>query len=251
MIHRLASLPMYDWAEARRDNDMIWTAVADTLAAEGVDRPDELIHTEPGDDHWLDPRLLLSQTCGYPYATRLRGKVTLVATPVYDAPGCNGATYSSAVVVRRDEGTHDLHGTRRLRFAFNSRDSLSGYRCLTPTIGEPGGFFAGLLESGGHRMSAQWVAEGRADIAAIDCVCWHMLQRVETSVTDQLKVLQWTKPLPALPFISRAGLDESQTLMLYRALERGIGAVRDLLNLLPLVGVEPARGERYAALTSL
>lgn len=38
---------------------------------------------------WEDARLLLAQTCGYPYMKSLRTQgIQLIATPVYGAPLC-------------------------------------------------------------------------------------------------------------------------------------------------------------------
>jgi hypothetical protein len=55
---------------------------------------------------WTDPRLLLAQTCGYPYVMALKEKgIRVVATPLYDAPHCEctgtAATSSSAVADNR------------------------------------------------------------------------------------------------------------------------------------------------------
>jgi hypothetical protein len=43
-------------------------------------------------DHWVEPHLLLSQTCGYPLRYVLKDHVRLVATPCYAAPGCEVAS---------------------------------------------------------------------------------------------------------------------------------------------------------------
>ena len=62
------------------------------------------------------------------------------------------------------------------------------------------------LQSGGHRLSALAVAEGRADIAALDAVTHAMLQEVEPKVAG-LRVVALTDPTPGLPYISGAGQD--------------------------------------------
>ena len=46
--------------------------------------------------------MFFSQACGYPLITSLAGKVSLLATPCYDAPGCEGPDYCSLVIVRGD-----------------------------------------------------------------------------------------------------------------------------------------------------
>ena len=60
------------------------------LSEELTDAPKALDETVRYDEAWLRPDLMFAQTCGYPYVRHLRGKVQLVATPVYDLPGCDG-----------------------------------------------------------------------------------------------------------------------------------------------------------------
>ena len=44
----------------------------------------------PHEAVWRDPGLVLSQTCGFPFSTRLRGMVRLVGTPIYDVRRLRG-----------------------------------------------------------------------------------------------------------------------------------------------------------------
>ena len=75
-----------------------WAGLRRHMAAAGLsDLPDDPIVPDDLRAHWRDPDLLLSQTCGYPFASDLAGQVQLVATPCYDAPGCHGPTYTSFV----------------------------------------------------------------------------------------------------------------------------------------------------------
>ena len=100
---RLASLAMY------RDPPVIagatrglWAYLSGRLRAAGMaDVPEALDEAVAHDAAWRDPRLLLAQTCGYPLMTQLRGQVRMVATPVYDHPGCESALNGSFVIVRK------------------------------------------------------------------------------------------------------------------------------------------------------
>jgi len=76
-MRRLASLAMYRdppvIAEATRE---LWTYVGGRLRAAGLaDVPEALDEGLAHDAAWRDPRLLLAQTCGYPFMTQLRGQV--------------------------------------------------------------------------------------------------------------------------------------------------------------------------------
>src|SRR6266540_2865807 len=109
---RVASLPMYDWPEIAWASDALWKAIAVRLNAAGVASPEKLDRWRSSDAIWRDPGLVLSHTCGYPFSTRLRGIVRLVATPIYDVFGCEGAYYSSIIVVRADEPGERLADVR-------------------------------------------------------------------------------------------------------------------------------------------
>ncbi len=226
----IASLPMYDWPEVRRETNAFWLVLRDHLLEAGFETPAGLLRSSTDSDAWLDPNLLVSQTCGYPFATRLRGKVTLLGTPQYRVEGCEGATYSSAIVVARGNGAAASEMARAQRFAYNSRDSLSGYRCLVPLVGAPDQYFEQTVASGGHRESARMVADGRADIAAVDAVCWSLFKRFEPDAARRLRVLRWSDKFPALPFITNGFWPQGPLERLRRVLRQG-GETRAAENL--------------------
>ncbi len=87
----VASLPMYDWPQIEAANDALWAAIANSLRAQGVEAPRKLARGGDLTADWRNPRLLFSQTCGYPYVKHLRGEVALIATPEYAFAGCEGA----------------------------------------------------------------------------------------------------------------------------------------------------------------
>ena len=103
------------------------------LAGHGVPAPAALDRRADYASVWREPGLVLSQTCGYPYATALRGRVQLVATPAYRAAGCDGARYCSMLLVRADDPAQALADLRGRRVAFNATDSQSGHNaCARP-----------------------------------------------------------------------------------------------------------------------
>lgn len=57
------------------------------------------------------------------------------------------------------------------------------------------------METGGHRASVVAVAQGRADVAAVDCRSWAMAQRFEPAARA-LAVVGWTARHKGLPFIT-------------------------------------------------
>jgi ABC-type phosphate/phosphonate transport system substrate-binding protein len=218
---------MYDWPEVRWAHDALWSAIAAQLEAAGIPAPKLLDRSRPSEDVWRDPGLVLSQTCGYPYATRLSAHLLrLVATPVYDVEGCAGPLYSSAIVVRRGEGGGNLSDFTGRKFAFNSDDSLSGYVAPRAEMRsarlDPAVFT--WIETGGHRESVRAVASGAADIASIDSVCWALAHDHEAEAVSKLRVLAWTPKRPSLPFVSARAADAVRLGKLRVALAGAIAA---------------------------
>jgi ABC-type phosphate/phosphonate transport system substrate-binding protein len=195
---------MYDWPEVRWAHDALWSAIAGRLRAAGVEAPATLDRSRSPDDIWADDGLILSQTCGYPYATRLRSQVRLVGTPIYDVEGCDGPLYSSAIVVRRGESGVSLSDFLGRPFAFNGRESLSGYVAPRVAMREAGLDPKSFLwnETTSHRASVRAVADGLSDIASIDAVCWALAKEHEPKAARRLKPIAWTPKRPGLPFVT-------------------------------------------------
>ncbi|MER8633120.1 PhnD/SsuA/transferrin family substrate-binding protein [Mesorhizobium opportunistum] len=165
---------------------------------------------------WLHPALLFAQTCWGPMELGLSRHVQVVGQPSYDAyEGGQGELYSSALVMRTGEGPEvrspadgramlPLDLIRGMRFTFNSLDSMSGIIAPTRDLeaaGESLDIFSSRNESGGHRGSIVTVAEGRADIAAIDCESWALAQRFEPAAR-KVVIVGWTARRKGLPFIT-------------------------------------------------
>jgi ABC-type phosphate/phosphonate transport system substrate-binding protein len=196
---------MYDLPAVRWANDALWAALADALQAAGIPAPPALDRRPDHAAVWTESGLLLSQTCGYPYATRLRGRVRLVATPVYRAEGCEGARYRSVLLVREDDPARKLDELRGRRVAVNAADSQSGHNALRAAVAPlatAGRFFASVVVTGAHSDSMRVVAEGRADLCAVDCVTWALIRHHEPTTADGLRSLGWTAAVPGLPLVT-------------------------------------------------
>ena len=202
-----ASLPMYDRPETQAANDRLWAGVRDRLAVAGIAAPEGLLRgVWPLWDHWTDPGLVLSQTCGLPFRARLHGAVTLVASPDYGLQGCPPGFYRSALVARAEDRRASPPDFAGAALAFNDGLSQSGWGAVWEFARDHGIALRAGLETGSHRASALAVVEGRADWAAIDAQTWAMIRRWDDWAAG-LKVVGWTRPTPALPFITALGRD--------------------------------------------
>lgn len=207
----VASLGMYDYPFVADANRLLWSAMAAYLRAAGIAAPIALDPAEPR-DVWADPRLLFGQTCGYPFTTALRGRVSLIATPIYSFEGCEGPNHCSFVVVSAKSRDRSLAGFAGTRAALNARDSNSGmnlFRALLAPIARGRPMFSEVVITGSHAASLAAVAEGAADIAAIDCVSCGLLRKNRPELFEGVAVIAQTQSAPGLPFVINAELGKS------------------------------------------
>ncbi len=249
----VASLPMYDHPAVRWATDAWWSAMAGALAGRGVAAPPALDRRADYPSVWRAPGLILSQTCGYPYATSLRGQVRLVATPAYRAEGCDGARYCSMLVVRAGDPAPDLAGLRGRRVAVNAGDSQSGHNALRAAVAplaRDGRFFGDCLVTGSHGASVDAVAAGAADLCAVDCVTWALLGRHEPERVAGLRVLGRTATAPGLPLITgtAAPLAAVRAAVMAALADPALAAVREALL---LAGAELLGDDDYDAIVAL
>lgn len=219
----LGSLPMY--AAGSAANAELWQCVTGQLNSFGI--PATLVEPNNLIAHWLDPALLLSQTCGYPLTHALAGRVQLVGTFCYTAPGCNGLRYRSQLVCRSTDAGLPLAGFRGRTVAYNAEDSQSGHnslRALVAPLARNGVFFGKAVVTGSHHASAESVRSGQADLAAIDCVTWALLQRDHPEMVRGLQVCGHTAPAPGLPLITSLQTSPEMLLALRQALHHAMHA---------------------------
>lgn len=223
-------LPMYDWPEVRHATRDLESALQGALCrvlglSEGDIRP-----WQDGQDlveAWTDPDLLLSQTCGYPLTHALANKVRLVGTPHYDAEGCDGPRYCSQLIVKRDSSHQNLEGLRGHRAVFNGSDSQSGmntFRHAVAQLDTEGAFFSDVIVSGSHLASVKAVAEGKADIASIDAVCWALVCREIPELAAQVRPLARTASAPGLPLITSRRFSDAEHALISEAVAEVLSA---------------------------
>ncbi|MCY4609130.1 MAG: PhnD/SsuA/transferrin family substrate-binding protein [bacterium] len=213
----LASLPMYDLEPLRDATDAWWRALAQAFRERGLENVPVRLDRADRHDHWSSRDLLLSQTCGWPLVNAFAGRLRLLATPRYDVPCCQGSDYCSLILVRHTSRVAELDDLRGLRAAINGADSHSGYNALRATIAplaSAGTFFGDVLVSGSHQGSLAMVAQGTADVCAVDCVSFALMQETMPDATEGVRVLATTRCAPALPYVTAAqrGDDEVEAL---------------------------------------
>lgn len=229
----IASLGMYDRPETAQANDRLWSAIRAILA----DGPKSLTRDRDLWDIWRDPDLLFAQTCGMPFRTQLHDITDLIGTPDYGLPGCPPGYYRSAIIVHADDPAQTLTEIAPRRLAYNEPLSQSGWAALANHAAPLGLSFGHKTQTGAHRASAEAVANGIADFAAIDALSWILINRYDR-FASALRVLEWTAPTPALPYITARGRDVKS---LFAAAQSAIQSLdqsdRDCLHLKGLVAI--------------
>jgi len=148
-----------------------------------------------------------------------------------DPQGKEGVTNLMVGLLEEGAGDMDARAFARARFAYNEALSQSGWAAPQNMAAAQGYAFTGPIRTGGHRASAEAVAQGRADIAAIDAQTWRMILRYDAFAAD-LRVIAQTPSSPALPYITATLNDPAPILRaLNAAIETLDAADRETLGL--------------------
>ncbi len=220
----VASMPMYDMPEVRKALDSLWAGLARHMAREGLcDVPDKLAHGRTLTSLWNDPGLIISQCCGYDIVYGYAGKLRPVATPHYGARGCRDATYASVVVVAEDSDATDVLRMRGAVCVINGPESHSGMsalRALVAPVSRGGRFFSQVKVSGTHAASLEMIKRGEAEVAAIDCVTYALMEAYRPAALAGTRRLGRTYRAPAIPYVTRWNVEEDTVRRMQSALYR-------------------------------
>ncbi len=151
---------------------------------------------------WARPDLGCVFMCGWPFAQE-GGVRPLIAAPVPQAAWSAGAAiYRSDFVVAMDSPFENLPDVLGRRFAFNSRGSHSGWNLPCVHLSAPGaGAFSALIGPFvTHQRAIAAVAEGEADVAAIDSFVLDLLRLHDPGLAARVRVVASTaaSPIPLL-----------------------------------------------------
>ncbi|UQI29264.1 PhnD/SsuA/transferrin family substrate-binding protein [Pseudomonas bijieensis] len=218
------------------------------LAILGEHREQEQI-VEPA-AHWLSPDLLLSQTCGYPLVTSLRGRVRLIGRPSYELAHSSGGDHCSLLLCRADSAVTDLAGFQGSHGLINAQDSNSGMNLLRHTLAgiSDHGFFSRLTFTGSHRESMRRLKEGGGDLASVDSVTYDYLARDNSDEIEGLRVLVRSVRSPCLPYITSIRRTPADADSIRKAMNEALSQLPEVSRTLAIREVLPASEADYACL---
>ena len=200
---------------------------------------------------WLAPELLVTQTCGYPLMTQLRGQVRVIGRPRYELPHSSQGEHCSLLLTRDDNPRTTLAAFYNSRGVINGHDSNSGMNLLRERLAplqRDGRFFASVGISGAHRESLRWLRENRADLAAIDSVTYDYLARFAPEEVAGLRIVMRSAPSPTLPYIGPLGLSDEQVTQIRQAMNHALRDLPQVVETLGLQEVLPASEDDYQVL---
>jgi len=91
-----------------------------------------------------------------------------------------------------------------LNFAYNSKDSLSGYLIMMfylQDMGKNAHLYFNWIKSGSHAMSVEWLLSGVVDGACIDYLVWRTLSQKRPEMLEKLEIIERLGPNPIQPLI--------------------------------------------------
>lgn len=200
---------------------------------------------------WLAPELLVSQTCGYPLMTQLRGQVRVIGCPRYELAHSSQGEHCSLLLTRDDNPRRTLADFYNSRGVINGHDSNSGMNLLRERLApwqRDGRFFASVAISGAHRESLRWLRENRADLAAIDSVTYDYLSRFAPDEVAGLRLVTLSAPSPTLPYIGPLGLSDAQAARIREAMNLALQDLPQVAETLGVREVLPASEDDYQVL---
>ncbi|MGZ4779965.1 MAG: PhnD/SsuA/transferrin family substrate-binding protein [Thermoanaerobaculia bacterium] len=161
------------------------------------------------EDPFADGRADVGFLCAPSYRY-LRPNVDLLPVPVpLDARAAGRPVYFSDVIVPRASTAANLKDLRGSRWAFNDRNSKSGWFSLIDRIAPepPEAFFAQLIAAGSHLRAIALVAGGGADAAAIDSNALRLQMQEHPSLRASIRIMDSWGPFAIQPSVIRASID--------------------------------------------
>jgi ABC-type phosphate/phosphonate transport system substrate-binding protein len=259
----IAALPMYDFPELAWSHDALWSFIADHLRSAGVnDVPEALDRDLAYNVTWVQPGLLLGQSCGLPIVADLDGIVRVVGGfAVTDGDG--EARYSSALVVRSDSPYTDIGELPwpKVRVAINGWDSLSGYVSLGAACANAvangqlpqSARFGEVRVSGAHVISAAMLRNGEVDLACLDGHTLALLSLQRPEAVEGLRIIGRGPTIPCLPLITNLSSTDHVVDALTGALEAAgtRTSLNDVRDALGITGFVAFGNERYEPIREL
>ena len=146
--------------------------------------------------------------CGLPYAWKAAAgnpQIELCAVPVMREERYQmRPVYFSDVVVHRRSAFQSFTDLRGASWAYNELRSHSGFNVVRyhlARLGERGGYFGRVIESGSHQLSLGMIVGREIDASAIDSTVLDAELRRSPGLKEEIRVIQTLGPSPMAPWV--------------------------------------------------
>jgi phosphonate transport system substrate-binding protein len=153
----------------------------------------------------------LAFVCGLAYVVWGKETEPLAAPVLTDKRYKGEPIYFSDVVVRRGSRFHSFADLRNTTWVYNEPYSQSGSGIVRFHLARSGyghSFFCREMEAGSHEAALQLVAEGEADVAAIDSHVLATLISSHPHLDGRLRVIHTLGPSPIQPLVAARHVPE-------------------------------------------
>lgn len=151
-------------------------------------------------------------TCGISYVNYFPNLVPLAAPVRLEERYQNKPIYFADIIVKSDSSIQTQEDLHSKVFVINEQVSLSGHLMPQHHFLPKGGLnkvFREVLESKSHANSINFVADGKADAAAIDSVVLDMEFKQKPERKHQIRIIESTAPCTMPPFVACASVPKS------------------------------------------
>lgn len=171
----------------------------------------------------LQGQIEIAFICGLPFVRHpSTAQLQVLAAPVMQASRYQSRpVYFSDVIVHAASAVTMFDQLAGKTFCYNDRGSNSGYNLMRYRLmqgGYPADWLGQTVASGSHQQSVQWVAQGRAEVAAIDSIVLEQAWQDQPELQTQLRVIESIGPCPVPPIVAAKHLGAKMLQQLQTAL---------------------------------
>ena len=196
-------------------------------------------------------RLMLGQMCGLNFSRYREDIPGYLGSFILAEEGMPEGYYHSVIIASKklEKISIDDLPVNELCAAISEKDSYSGRFALYQALGRDPApcAFASVSYTGAHRGTLAAISCGQADIGAIDCLTWHMLQSACPEQVERVKVIGTSRPVPAPPLVSGLAEHSEDLVLLKKAVKAAFkdDKLSAGMKNIGILGCKPLTGAHY------
>ena len=201
-----------------------WQFVRSYLEEQGIETGSNLYDAKSNTISLArEGRLMLGQMCGLNFSRYRKELPGYIGSFILAEEGVPEGYYHSVIIASKklEKISIDDLPINELRAAISEKDSYSGRFALYQALGGSPNLcaFGEVSYTGAHRGTLAAISCGQADIGAIDCLTWHMLQSACPEQVTKVKVIGTSRPVPAPPLVSGLAEHSEKLVLLKKAIK--------------------------------